>query len=256
MAWHVMNRYTGILRPFVRAMALVYFGVGAVGVLLTGTRAAILAGAVALSIVPLTLPIRSMRSFLVSTALLVAVAGAAAVVVPDRTWARIFTIREEVLEGGPMTGRRGIWEAGLAVFPSRPLLGAGTGAYGEAVEPVMNTNRVGAHNLLVGILVEQGIVGFLIYAAMLGACAMSIMRMPPLERKLFSVLMLCWLIGALSNNWEFKKGTWTLLGLVAAQSAAGRVGSRLSPGQRLTGAASRRSVPAVLSPSVGQRAVR
>jgi O-antigen ligase len=224
--------------------------------LLTATRSATLAAAVALSIVPLTLPIRSMRSFLVSTALLVAVGGAAAVVVPDRTWARVFTIREEFAEGGSMTGRKEIWEAGLAVFPSRPLLGTGTGTYGEAIETGVNAKSNAAHNLLVGMLVEHGIVGFLIYAALLGACAVSIMRMPPPERKLFSVLMLCWLIGALSNNWELKKGTWLLFGLVAAQSAADRVGSRLSPSQRLTGAVSRRSVPAVLLPSVGQRAVR
>jgi O-antigen ligase len=257
IAWHLMMSYAGTLRPIVRALALIYFVLAPVGVLLTGTRGAILAGAVALSIVPLTLPKRSLRSYLLNAVLLVVVAGAAAVVVPERTWARILTIREEVLEGGSMTGRRAIWEAGLTVFPTRPLLGAGTGAYGEAVEPVMNSDRFGAHNLLLGMLVEHGIVGFTLYAALLGACAIAIMRMPPAERKLFAVLMLSWLVGVMSLNWELRKVTWLLFGLVAAQSAAGRIGMRLSPSPSLTEAASqRRSVPDIYSPSVGQRAIR
>jgi O-antigen ligase len=258
IAWHLMMSYAGTFRPIVRAIALIYFVVAPVGILLSGTRGAMLAGVVALSIVPLTLPQRSLRSFFLITTLLVVVAGAAAVVVPERTWARALTIRAEVLEGGKMSGRTAIWEAGIAVFPERPLLGAGAGAYGAAVEPVMNTNRIGAHNLLLGLLVEQGIIGLSIYVALLGACAVAIVRMPPPERKLWAALMLSWLVGVSSLHWEYRKVTWLLFGLVAAQSAATRVRRRLSPSQRnLTETPFPRHSPrTVYSPAVDQRAIR
>jgi O-antigen ligase len=215
-------------------MALVYFAVAPVATLLTGTRGAILAGVVALSIVPLTLPRRSLRFFVLMTALLIVVGGTAAVVVPERTWARVSTIRGELLEGGSMTGRAAIWEAGLTVFPNRPLLGAGAGAYGEAVEALANW-RHAPHNMPLGVLVEQGIVGFSIYATLLGACAVAILRMPLPERNLWGALMLSWLVGVMSLNWEYRKVTWLLFGLVAAQGASDSARRRVSRSQRHLG---------------------
>ena len=49
-------------------------------------------------IVPLTLPQRSVRSFLLVAVLLVGVVGTAAVVVPQGTWARILTTQSQILE--------------------------------------------------------------------------------------------------------------------------------------------------------------
>jgi O-antigen ligase len=225
--------------------------------LLTGTRGAIVAGAVGLAIVPLTLPQRSLRSFLLITGLLVAVAGAAAVVVPERTWSRVLTIRSEILEGGSMSGRAAIWEAGLTAFPLRPVLGAGVGAYGATLQTIGNKHNA-PHNMPLGVLVEQGIVGFSIYLALLGACALTIVRMPPPERKLWAVLMLSWLIGVMSLNWEYRKVTWCLFGLLAAQRGLDRISRRLAPPEASVTRMPLRSRPVHVlhSSSVDRRAVR
>ena len=127
-----------------------------------------------------------------------------------------------------MSGRASIWQAGVTVFPDRPLLGVGTGAYGAAVEPLLNKRHL-PHNLVLGLLVEQGVVGFLIYFGLLGACAVAIARMPPPQRKLWAALMLSWLVGVMSLNWEYRKVTWLLFGLVAAQSVGSRLRHRSSP---------------------------
>ncbi len=107
IAWHLMMTYAGSLRRTVRAAGLIYFAVAPFAILLTGTRGATIAGVVALSIVPLTLPRRSLRSFVLIAVMLVAIAATATIVVPQRMWARILSIKQEVLEGGSMTGRAG-----------------------------------------------------------------------------------------------------------------------------------------------------
>jgi O-antigen ligase len=231
IAWHVMMSYVASLRRCIRAISTVYFALAPVGVLLTGTRGAVVAGVVGLGIVPLTLPRKSLRSFLLITGLLVMAAGAAAIVVPGRTWNRVFTIRSEILEGGPMSGRAAIWQAGLDAFPLRPLLGSGVGAFAAAIQALGN-KRNAPHNMPLGVLVEQGIVGFSIYLALLGACALTIVRMPPPERKLWAVLMLSWLIGVMSLNWEYRKITWFLFGMMAAQRGLDRMSSRLAHSHR------------------------
>jgi len=188
--------------------------------------------------------------------MLVVVAIGAGVVVPGRTWARVLTLTDEVLEGGSMTGRSAIWKAGFEVFPNRPLLGAGFGAYGAAVEPVLN-KRAGAHNMPLGVLVEQGIVGFCIYAALLAACGVAILRMPPPERKLWGAVMLSWLVGVMSLNWEYRKVTWLLFGLVAAQSASDTFRRRALSSLEtvIPESFSRRPIRIVDSPSFDRRAV-
>jgi O-antigen ligase len=257
IAWHLMMSYSGPLRRTVRAVGLIYFVLTPIAVLLTGTRGAAIALVVALSIVPLTLPRQSIRSLVLTAALLTAIAATATVVVPQRMWARILTIKTEILEGGAMTGRADIWKAGISVMPEHPFLGAGASAFGTAVEPILH-KRSGAHNLVIGLLVELGIVGFLIYAALLGACAMAILRMPPPDRKLWAVLMLCWLVGVMSLNWEYRKVTWLLFGFVAAESAAGNARRRVS-GSRAPAAEAAikpRSVQPGYLRSAHQRAIR
>jgi len=257
IAWHLMMTYDGVLRRTVRAAALVYFAVAPFAILLTGTRGAVLATVVALSIVPLTLPQRSLRSFFAIAVILIVVAGTTVLVVPQRTWLRVVSIKSEVLDGGSMTGRADIWAAGLRVFPERPLVGAGLGTFGDAVEPLLN-KRSGAHNLPLGMLVELGVVGFSLYAALLAACGVTIFRMPPSERKLWAVLMLSWMIGVMSLNWETRKVTWLLFAMVAAHGAS-ETASRRRPRslERLTETpVKRQSLRTVYSPSLDQGAIR
>jgi len=257
IAWHLIRTYSGSLRRTVRAAGLIYFVLAPVAILLTGTRGATITGVVALSIVPLTLPWRSIRSVVLIAVMLVAIGATATIVVPQRMWARILTIKQELLEGGSMTGRAGIWQTGVDLIPEHPMFGVGASAFGAAVEPILN-KRQAPHNLLLGLVVELGIVGFSIYAALLGACGMAISRMPPPERKLWAVLMLCWLVGVMSLNWEYRKVTWLLFGFVAAQGAADNARRRMSASPAPVGDAAieLRSLQPVYLRSADQRAIR
>lgn len=219
IAWHLIQSFRG---P-VRVVAATFFALAPLAILLTGTRGAFLAGVIAISIVPLTLPRQSPRALLLIGVLLAVIAGATSVLVPPRTWGRILSIKSEVLGGGSMTGRADIWKAGITVFPEYAVLGAGAGAYGPAVGPVNGNFRTAPHNMPLGVLVEQGVIGFVLFAALLTACAVVIVRMPSADRKLWAVLMLCWMVGVMSLNWEYRKVTWLLFGLMAAKSVPNRL---------------------------------
>ncbi len=118
-----------------------------------------------------------------------------------------------------MTGRSAIWRAGLQAFHDHEILGAGAGAYAEAAQPYYHTTRgLYAHNLPVNLLVEGGVIGFGIFAALLGACAWTILHLRPPDRALWCVLMLTWAVGNGSVSLESAKLTWVLFGLIAAQS--------------------------------------
>jgi O-antigen ligase len=219
IAWHVLMHRRGI----VRVVAVTYVVAAPVGLLLTGTRGAFIAGIVALTIVPLSLPRQSLRSYALAAVMLTLGTVAAVQFVPQDNWKRIMGITSEI-EGGSMSGRRQIWDAGLQAFPQRPLLGAGLGAYGEAVG-----RRMAAHNLALGLLVEEGILGLCLFAGILLACARTIVRSPPPHRATWSVLGLTWVVAGLAGSPENAKLTWVLIGLIAAQSGLTKTGPHVSP---------------------------
>ena len=69
-------------RGIVRVAALIYFVTAPVGLLLTATRGAFVAGLAAYAIVPLTLPRQSLRSYALAGVLLILGTVSAALVVP------------------------------------------------------------------------------------------------------------------------------------------------------------------------------
>jgi O-antigen ligase len=216
IAWHLVMHRRGI----VRVAALIYVVTAPVGLLLTATRGALVAGLAASAIVPLTLFRQSMRSYALTGVLLIVGALAAVQLVPSSNWERMRSTAGEITEGGTLSGRTVFWRAGLQAFPERPLLGAGAGAYGAAIDPYFRNSGVAfsAHNVVIGLLVEQGIVGLMLFAGIFGACARTIVRSPPSYAALWGVLLLTWLVGGMSGNPENQKLTWVLFGLVSSQS--------------------------------------
>lgn len=210
IAWRLVMNCGGV----VRIIAAIGFLLAPVGMLLTGNRGSFLASIVALSLVPLTLP-RTRRS-LYAVGLVILVVATIAIVVPALSWNRVLSTPQELREGGDFGGRLAIWAAGFRVFEGRPLLGVGAGNFELAIYPVLG-NYQGAHNTLLAVLVEQGIAGFSVFAALLGACWWIIREMPGPERKFWAVLMLSWFVGGLSIHWQYHKLTWLLFGLLAAQ---------------------------------------
>jgi O-antigen ligase len=193
-------------------------------ILLTASRGATLATVVALTIVPLTqarLGGRQRVALLLTVILLI---GGVLFFVPETSWERLSTMPTE-FEQGTFTGRTIIWKAGWEIFRAHPFVGIGANAFRvivsrELAEPI----RMGeadpappAHNTFLSVLVEQGVLGFAVFCALLGALAVSLRGMPPFPQRLWIVSLGVWVVGVSSLTWEMRKPTWFFFGLLMAQ---------------------------------------
>ncbi len=196
-------------------------------VLLTASRGATLASIVALMIVPLThARLTSRQRFVVFLTVFLLVCGALAFV-PSTSWDRLSTVPNEFAQG-TFTGRTVIWKAGWEIFRDHPLLGIGANAFRLVVsrilaEPIRLDQTVlpsapPAHNTFLSVLVEQGVIGFALFCALLVILALSLKQMPSFPQTLWIVCLGVWVVGASSLTWEMRKATWFFFGLLIAQS--------------------------------------
>jgi len=198
-----------------------------VTIVLTASRGAALASVVALAIVPATharlTPHRKIA--LLMTGVLLVSGGI--LFVPASSWQRLSTVPTEFAQG-TLTGRTLIWTAGWQLFLEHPFLGVGANAFRPAVSRVLaepirlesSSPAPPAHNTFLSVLVEQGVIGFAIFCALLGSLAFAVEAMPEPWRRLWIVCLAVWVVGVSSLTWEMRKPTWYFFGLLIAQAAA------------------------------------
>lgn len=209
MSWYLGMTFQ---QPLVRWLCRLYMPLALVAIGLTGSRGALIASIIALLIVPLSMTQLS-PGRIAGGILLVFISGAAAVTfIPDTSWKRFATTRQEVV-GGNLNSRLVVWKMGLRAFSHRPLMGYGTSGFNWAV-------RSQSHNSYLAVLVEQGIIGFAMYAAMFIAVFIKIMRMPKMERRFALVLMATLGVAMLPLGWDDRKPVWVILALLTALAAA------------------------------------
>jgi O-antigen ligase len=195
-------------------------------ILLTASRGATLAILVALAIVPLTqarLTGRQRIALLLTVSFFVC---GALLFVPATSWERLSTTPGEFAQG-TLTGRTIIWKAGWEIFRAHPFLGIGANAFrlivsrvlAEPIRPDEYGRPPGppAHNTFLSVLVEQGVIGFVLFCALLGVLALSLRALPPFPQKLWIVCLGVWIVGVSSLTWEIRKPTWFFFGLLMAQ---------------------------------------
>jgi O-antigen ligase len=220
MAWFLgMTHRQMLLRWIFRA----YLPIGLLVIGLTGSRGGMLAGLFALLIVPLTMT-RLSPGRLVTAIAMLGLSGVLAVsYVPEQTVARLATTGAE-FQDLSLGGRFKLWRAGLIAFTEKPVLGFGTSGFRTAVKPILGAFTQVAHNSFLSVLVEQGIVGFLLYMAMLGAVFWAALSLPRLERRFALILLGTLCLAMLPLTWEDQKQVWlvmaTLIGLSRAQDLA------------------------------------
>lgn len=197
-------------------------------VLLTASRGATLASAVALAIVPLTqarLTGRQRVAIILTGLLLI---SSVLAFVPSTSWERLSTT-PNALEHSTLTGRTVIWKAGWEIFRRHPFIGIGSNAFRVVVSRVLrepirmddpDSPAPPAHNTFLSVLVEQGVFGFAVFCVLLIVMCLSVKTMPPLTRKLWIVVLAVWAVGVSSLTWEMRKPTWFFFGLLLAQSGS------------------------------------
>jgi O-antigen ligase len=228
MAWYVS--LTSQRHRCLNWLNRAYIPLAFIAITLTASRAALIIALASLLIVPWTFPRLSITARVSAFLAASGVLYVAGTFVPQATQARLRTTGTEIASGD-LSGRGPIWRAGTAVFLRNPLVGVGAGTFPVAVRPILGYDKP-SHMAFLSVAVEQGLVGLLLFMGMFAVNVMSLPRMPPLERKFNTVLILSLAIAMLPANWDYNKQPWFVLSLVAAQAAVIIQGQSRSPNAR------------------------
>lgn len=187
-------------------------------VLLTASRTALIATFIGFAFVPLTWRHASASHRIASCLLFFTLVLSLGGLAPASSRDRLATIPSEITTG-TFNSRKQIWKSGARAWLERPMLGVGAGAFPEAVVPWLGRPTTAgmlnvAHNSFLSVLVECGIVGFLVFSLMLALLAMFVWMLPSVERMLWLVILVAWAAGVLTLTWEHHKASWLIFSLV------------------------------------------
>ena len=107
------------------------------------------------------------------------------------------------------------WRIGLDAWRETPLLGVGAGSYDDITAPKFR--RMAAHNTVVSVLVETGLIGFVLYFSFWAIVVRRIMFFPKTDRFYWLGVFATFLPLFLTLTQEYAKVLWFLGGLVLCQ---------------------------------------
>jgi O-antigen ligase len=222
---HTNGRFGGRFAALLRLANLAFIPASTLGIALTASRSSMLSALLGFGYMAL-----SMNRMRRGARVLMFVGAAAAVIygsslVPKTSLDRLGSTGSAVSEGD-WNGRLPIWNEALRMISERPLLGTGVHAFAVAAYQTGSA----PHNFVLSIFAELGLIGFTLFSGIL-VCAFLLALRQPRDAAAFWLTMFgVWLLNAVTHNFEDKKVTWLLFGLIA-------VGARLwaspAPGLRV-----------------------
>lgn len=216
-----------------RWMAMLFVPLALFSVVLSGSRGGTLATAVGLvGFIAASAQGRSgsllsgaPRVVIVATSLLLS----ALVVVqfaPPEVLERIATTPREI-SGGTLDERTVIWSMAWRAFSQHSLLGVGPGNFTAALGIGAELT---AHNTVIGIMVELGTIGVVLYAASYLSLILTLCTGRWLKVCMF-FLLLCWTISSTVATLLDSRETWLLMGLMLVSTRFAP--ERDTPGDRM-----------------------
>jgi O-antigen ligase len=240
VAWHLAiglrdhaRDLGGRLTPILRLSNLIFIPAALFCISLTASRSSMAAAVLGLIYMALSLGgLRGgARILIVSSAAAVAIYGVS--LIPRESVDRLESTSVE-LSDGDWNGRLQIWQEALDMVEERPLTGVGVSAFHTAA---VKTNKA-PHSLPLSLLAELGLVGFVLFGLVLVGCGIVSLRQPPRAAFFWLTMLGAWSVCAVAHNFEDKKITWLLFGLIAASDGLRATGPAPRPA-----AASRPAAP-------------
>jgi O-antigen ligase len=194
-----------------KLLAAAYLPLGIFAILLTASRSGLVSAAIALTGCAALLLRTNRRGFAVSLSILPVLMAAAWIAVPLQTLARLATLPDELIRGD-LNQRADIWAAGWQAFVGAPLLGYGAGSFVAAagVAPIDT-----AHNTVLVLLVEGGVVALLIATAIAVFSTALLFQLRGPLRIALGAALLAWMVSSLVGTVQQNRATWLLLGIIA-----------------------------------------
>lgn len=203
---------------FVRWICWGYFLVGVLSIALTASRAGGVVGVVAVISSILLITRGRWQLKLVVSIVGAGVLASLLLIVPSIIWDRLATITSTP----DLNNRVPVWNFSLRVFAEHPMHPLGAGAYSVwSYGPGFV-----AHNTFLGVLLEEGVLGFLSLTALVTITLLHAWRLSDVERILWCALIICWIVGAMTLTWEQVRVTWFIFACAIAAIHSDRMASR------------------------------
>jgi O-antigen ligase len=123
----------------------------------------------------------------------------------------------EGTSGNTFAERTNAWRYGLKAWAETPVLGVGAGSYVDT-QISQGQRDLAAHNTVVSVLVENGLIGFTLYFAFWGIVIRRAMLLPKADRNFWLSVLACYLPAFLSGSAEYQKSLWLLGAMVLCQT--------------------------------------
>lgn len=135
--------------------------------------------------------------------------------IPEGQKSRILSIDDE-LSSGTLSDRTIIWENGLRAFSENFAVGVGSGNFINSMRFLYSTVEMNAHNAFLSVAVENGVIGLLMFAAILLILLFYTVNLGQRNKeKWLSIgLLFPWLVMSLSSHNEAQKYTWLIFSFV------------------------------------------
>lgn len=199
-----------------RLLAMGFFPLGLVAVLLTASREGFLAAIIGIAGSIVLLTQGSARRLVAAVFVVPPFLAALWFIVPAATLARLATIPEQ-LQSGDLNERLNIWSAGWRAFTHAPLLGTGAGSFVAAARLSPSDT---AHNTVLSIVVCGGLCALFLAGILFMLAVLYVFRCHgPLRIALITSLSV-WALTSLAATVEENRTTWLLLAMIAV---AGRL---------------------------------
>ena len=194
-----------------KSLAIGYFPAGVAGVLLTASRGGFLTAIVALIGCGVLLFQRWPKGLIAGGLILPAVVGLVWLSAPHETLERLGTIAQQI-QGGDLNQRLNIWSAGWRAFLQAPICGYGAGSFVTVagLAPIDT-----AHNTILSILVEGGLIALFIAAAIVAASVRAIASTRGPLSVALGTLMMVWLLSSVVGTVAESRTTWLVLIVIA-----------------------------------------
>lgn len=220
LAWYLAGSLprSGIGR-FLRFVNYVYIPAALLGIALSGTRTALLAAVVGMAFGLASL---TRLRLIARVAIFLLLASVILVLLPYvqtlKSFQRLGTTGTE-LTSGDLNNRTNNWREGLASFEEHPLLGVGANMYRSVNSLATDNQGKVSHNSYLSVLVELGLIGFILFSIILVISFAQAWRQPKWQSWFWLTVLTVWSIGAFTLTWEARKSTWLFLSFAVVSAA-------------------------------------
>lgn len=217
-AWHLATGPGSVARSkLTNALNFAYLPAAVFAIILTGTRGAAIATVPTFVFILWTLRRSSSRRRLIAWTMLAAGILSVMLFAPRHMVERITGSVADVVEGDSLSGRRDIWVDSLDTFSKNPIVGVGLDSHRES-----SIYDKEAHNTILSVLVESGLVGFIAFGYIVIALIARLSQLEGWQAWYWRSQIATIAIGSLSLSLEDSKAMW-IMSTLAVVSAAGIV---------------------------------